>query len=683
MKILILCDSMGRGGAETHILTLASSLAERGHRLSVASGGGALTEELSRFGVGHIRLPLGSHNPFLIFLCRLALSRMIRSGGYDVVHSHSRLASFVSRGIAKRARVAFVTTAHARFEAKGLKKRLSAWGATPIAVSEDIKQYLVDAYSLSPENITVIPNGADSKKFFPMPSRERSTRIIFLSRMDADCALGARILCRIAPALAARESGIEIALGGRGSEYAEIRRLASKANERIGYECVRCVGEVSDSASFLRSGDIFVGVSRAAIEASLCGASVVLCGNEGYLGRLGTKNFALALSSNFCARGCDSARADLLLGDLETLLGENKKARRDAALEVREYMLRFCDAGRMASLTEKLYLESLARARNNARRTYTLICGYYGFGNMGDDALLRSAIRRCRREFERDAVHVLSKNGRRDSERFGVECKKRSSLLRVISEIRGAERVVLGGGTLLQSSTSRRSMLYYSSLCLLARLFGKECLLWGNGIGRCEGRLFSFLCRLALRSCTLVETRDGRSYCLAKYFSSSDRRILPTVVLGRDLAEREYRSEGDRSRTEYLLCSLFGKDAPPFVVAAPRDTKDIGELARLAGALAREAQSRRVLLVPMFESEDLRVCEAMAGCGALGAKILRGICFDDLVDICRRAERVYSMRLHGLVAARLAGTECVAIGSDVKLLDFIKTNPPRSFPEHI
>ena len=58
MKILMLCDSMDCGGAETHVLTLSSALVARGHEVYIVSRGGRLVKELLRAGVKHLTLQL-------------------------------------------------------------------------------------------------------------------------------------------------------------------------------------------------------------------------------------------------------------------------------------------------------------------------------------------------------------------------------------------------------------------------------------------------------------------------------------------------------------------------------------------------------------------------------------------------------------------------------------------------
>ena len=673
MKILMLCDSMERGGAETHVFTLACALTKRGHRVDIVSGGGALAEEAEMRGARHLTLPLKKRSPFLIAFCALAIARIIKKGHYDVVHTHSRFTSFLAHKTALKRGSAFVSTAHAKFSLHGFRKRLSVWSNNSIAVSQDLKQYLVCEYRVPAENITVIPNGVDLDTFYPICDTEAKRRIIFLSRMDHDCALGARLLCRIAPRLCRMYKKTEILLGGGGSALEEIRREADAANKKIGYEALHCVGEVSDCASFFRKGDIFVGVSRAAIEAALCGLSVILCGDEGFMGALTPLNFYTALAVNFCARDCPQATQELLFSALCDLCAEPLQSRTERAHELRNMIASVCSAEKMCDATESCYRRAVAIPR---KESGTLLCGYYGFGNMGDDLLLRASIDRCKREFAEDGIRALTKNGKRDSGHFGIICKKRSSPLSVIKEIKKCRRLVFGGGTLLQASTSLRSMIYYTLLLFLGRLFKKDCLLWGNGIGKCEGRAFAFLCKLALRCCTFAEMRDTRSFALANYFSGN--RVLPKTVLAKDLALTRRRLYSDAARAEYLLRELLGPDHAPFIVAIPKADPRKKDLIDFIKQLAVDhSRGCKILLVPMCEREDMKICEDIASCKHLEAKILHGACFDDLAEICRLAQAVYSMRLHGLIAADVGGCSCKAFGDDVKLRSFESSSTVR------
>ncbi|MBQ2308642.1 MAG: glycosyltransferase, partial [Clostridia bacterium] len=258
MRILMLCDGMGTGGAETHILTLCESLVRRGNEVTLLSGGGSLVPSLLSCGARHITLPLASHSLLDMHRCRRYISRLIRKERFDMAHSHSRLSSTLVSDLAKRRGLPLVTTVHARFSLTPLRRRFSRWGDLSVAVSQDLKQYLIDNYDVSPENITVIHNGVDGSRFSPRV-REGALTVGFLSRLDGDSSLGARLLCEIAPRLYERSRDIRIFIGGGGEELEKVRKLAREANEIIGEECIACVGEVADTSVFLGACDIFVG----------------------------------------------------------------------------------------------------------------------------------------------------------------------------------------------------------------------------------------------------------------------------------------------------------------------------------------------------------------------------------------------------------------------------------------
>ncbi len=670
MKILMLIDKMERGGAETHVLTLASSLVLRGHSVCIASNGGALTEEVLASGIAHEKMPLGSLSPNDMISCRRRLKKMLRSGGFDIVHSHARLASTLVSDIARRYDVCFVSTVHARFRLTRLRRRFSRWGQRTVAVSEDLKQYLVEEYGVPPENITVIPNGVDEKRFYPIRKNiNRCTRIGFLSRLDGDCSLGAHLLCDIAPRLCRLEPDIEIIIGGAGEALSALSAHSASANDEIGRECVRCIGMINDVPEFMQKCDIFVGVSRAAIEAGLCSVPVILCGDEGFFGVLDEDNFNRALASNFCARGEVSACGELLYEAIAKLLLRGRYACNRDCEKVREALLKNCSAEGSVKKAEDFY--RMALRKRDPKGEVSLLCGYYGFGNVGDDILLRAAIERAEREFPDPCVRALTKSGRKDSVRFGIECAKRSSPIALLREIRICRRLIFGGGTLLQCNTSLRSMIYYSSLLMLARMFGHECILWGNGIGQTDRFLFRYMLKKALGCCDFLGMRDTRSYAITRCLAGNSR-----AVLEKDLAEAKCTSYSTRERADYLLSRAFGKACVRFIAVMPRICRNNTIISTLVSELARaRTEQIRILVIPMHELEDAKICREL--CEALEAKMLSGICFDDLVMILERCERVYSMRYHGLVAAKLARVDFVGVGDDEKITGYCRENGGR------
>jgi len=661
----MLCDSMDCGGAETHILTLASALSARGHELTVASRGGRLVGELQQAGARHVTLPLRANSPLALLCCRISLCKLLAREKFDIVHAHSRLTSFLAQGVAERRGAGFVVTAHAYFSLSPLRRRLSRWGSSTIAVSEDIRQYLMKNYSLLPNKIRVIPNGVDERKFRPTHAHSTSTlKIAFLSRLDGDCSLTAHLLCDIAPKLSKKHPDLSIVIGGGGNEFDSISKKAVEVNRKLGKEFIKCVGEVKDTAAFLGSADIFIGVSRAAIEAGTCALPMIICGNEGFLGRLAEHNFELAAASNFTARKQAKPDAKLLLNELFALLSQDTDELFEEAKKLRELFLARYSLKSFVESTEDVY-KSTPRKKKRASAD-SILCGYYGYGNIGDDALLEASLRRASREYRGESIAVMTKNGKADGSRFGASCIKRSSPLAVFFAICGAKRLIFGGGTLLQSSTSRRSLVYYCALLMLAGSLKKECILWANGIELADSYFCRMLLRSALKKCSYIGVRDTRSLAVAKNFAPK-----ATVTYEDDLAKSEFYPESEPKRINYLLNTVFLRIPDNFILAAPRARADDGDISLLVKALAAERKNKKeILAVPMNSAEDGAVC--MEICRSLGAKMLDGVSFCDLVGLAGHAERIYSMRYHGLVAAEIAGTEAIGIGSDEKISVYCK-----------
>lgn len=647
MKILLLTDKMDVGGAETHVFTLARALVRLGHRVTVASSGGALAQRLKKCGIPHLTLPLSSKAPLDIAHSYLALRSLLSKGGFDAVHSHARIPSLLASSVARKKGIPLICTVHAKFSLSFWRRALSRWGNKTISVSQDLAQYLAEGYSVPPENITVIPNGIDTEEFSPLPAPSSPLRIAFLSRLDEDCSLGAELLCSIAPRLADKFGRLEIAIGGGGDRLEYIEKTAQRINSQLPFDCIKVLGEIRNVPEFLHSAHIFVGVSRAAMEAALCSLPVILCGNEGFFGRLTADNFALAAADNLCCRCCEAADRDKLFAELSAIISSPP-----ADIErVRELTKRRFDAENTARATAKLY-ESVELPQKKAE---LLLCGYYGFGNMGDDILLRRAILRAQNQFPELSVGALTLSPRKDTRRFGVRCFSRRLPLALFA----CKHLVFGGGTLLQENTSLRSLCYYSALILLAKRLGVRTYLWGNGVDTPRSPFGRYLMHSALDACDYIGLRDGHSLSVARSLTAN-----PNIFIEDDLAAGAPPCSSERA--DYLLRGAFGKAIPQFVIAAP---KKANGLSSLKTALKKaKKKGYRLLFVAMYPKADIKITRSL--CRELGGHMIENICYADLVGIAKRSDGVYSMRLHALIAARSAAVPCYPFGDDSKLKGF-------------
>ena len=207
MKILIATMGLDIGGAETHIVELAKELKHQGHDILIVSNGGVYVEEVETAGIRHFQAPLNQRSVTAMNRARRVLRELIDRERPDVVHAHARIPAFLCGLLRRRRRFAFVTSCHGVYEVSGALKLLSNWGEHTLAVSEDIRDYLMEQYSLPEGQITLTINGIDTEKFSPEVSGEEVRRELGLgdapvvghvSRLDQASSHTARQLIALA-----------------------------------------------------------------------------------------------------------------------------------------------------------------------------------------------------------------------------------------------------------------------------------------------------------------------------------------------------------------------------------------------------------------------------------------------------------------------------------------------------
>lgn len=654
MKILMLVASLDIGGAETHIVELSSALAALGHKVTVASLGGQLCK--GTCGVEHIKIDLSSRSPIKLLRSYILLLRAVRKLRPDVIHSHSRIASFIGEMVARRERICFITTVHARFSTDGLTGRLSRWGYYSIAVSDDLARYLSANYSVCADKITVIPNGVDTERF--LPCDKKKNRIAFVSRLDSDCSDAAYALCRISQRLTERYRGIEIRIVGGGSEYPKIAALADNINRSATYEAFTLSGAKNDVASELSSARLFVGVGRCAIEAMSAGVPTIIAGNEGYFGIINEKNAAEAAIGNFCARGCEGVSDERLFDDICALLDMEDSKRNALSRYLRAYAIDHNSIDVVAKRT----LEAYKRAYFSVSFLPfgVCLCGYYGYENTGDDTLFDRAILRARQSFGDLPICALAHSKNRARYRFGIPCFNRYNILSVIRVIRRSRVLVFGGGTLFQDSTSLRSMLYYSSVACLALLFGKRVEIWGNGFSELKYAISRLLLRLILSRAAYVGTRDKPSLFIAREYGAKGAYLEGDLAMGIKKSDCHATPNTDhitKNIDRFAIFSLSKRTSREEYATFLKRAREIG---------------MGLVVVSMYKGEDREINKRFAK--EVSARYAEGLSASELIYLAGKADLCLSARLHMLVFAKIANTPFESVGNDVKLVAFCDEN---------
>lgn len=676
MNILMLSMSMGAGGAETHVLTLARALVRAGHSVTVASAGGMLTAGLAEGGVAHVTLPLASRSPVALARAVGGIIRLCRRESFDVIHAHGRipaLTAHAARRLSPRVPPCAVTV-HGVYSPHAPGARLSKWGERTMAVSEDIADYTAATYGIDRGRIAVIPNGVD------IPEKAADVRrvgldIVTSGRLDGDSSAAALMLTEVFPSVC-REFESErptLTIIGGGTLEREIRARAERVNREVGRAAVVCTGAVPNAAAEAARHSIFVGSSRAAIEAMAAGMPVLLCGNAGVRGILTGENFPAAAADNLTCR-----RASRTDDPAAALLDGMRRLARMSADE-RAALGEFCrrtarehyDINRTAADTAAVLSDTAREARPGI-----LICGYYGAGNAGDDASLAAVAGRLAAH-DPTARLTATVRGRRGGIPAGVRTVR--TLREIKKELKKSRLLVFGGGSLLQDATSLRSLIFYAWVLRTAERTGCPSVIWG-GVGPLTTRTARRIAARAVRRTDAVYARD--SAAAAEFLSLGARRVIPARDPAADTKPEDIPPELEkllpRGRSTGRSCGRYIAFFPRSIASLRRPggkrtgkKADDALFSALTGAAQRLADGLGA--VPVFAAmspEDDAVCRRMAdetGGRAIPAGTLTP---GGLVTLAAGADAVIAVRLHAAIFACSAGVPTVIVDHDPKTAGF-------------
>lgn len=347
------------GGAETHVVELAKELRRRGHNVIVTSNGGVYVKELESSGIKHYTVPLQNKNPFNVIKAYRMLKKIIKNEKIDIVHSHARIPSFILGKLHKRMKFPFVTTAHWVFTTKYGLKYITDWGQQTVAVSEDIKKYLIDNYGIPAQNIVVTINGIDTQRFSPETDPTDIMRefgfsaddnvIVYVSRMDKDRSLAAKQLIEASEELKKSINRLKLLIVGDGNDFEAVQAMAK------GKDYIRLAGSRTDINKLVAAGCLFVGVSRAALEAMAAQKPVIIAGNEGYIGLFDKTKLDTGIATNFCCRGCAPSSAELIKNDIKRYFALSADERYALGVYGRELIISDYSVIKMTDDTVKIY----------------------------------------------------------------------------------------------------------------------------------------------------------------------------------------------------------------------------------------------------------------------------------------------------------------------------------------
>lgn len=294
-----------------------------------------------------------------------------------------------------------------------------------------------------------------------------------------------------------------------------------------------------------------------------------------------------------------------------------------------------------------------------------VISGYYGFHNVGDEAILFSMINALKAYDPHIEITVLSNDPEYTMKTYGVFAVNRWDIKQVANAIKQSDGLISGGGSLLQDKTGIKSIIYYTGVMFLANFYKKKLFIYAQGIGPIDRKMGQRLTKIALNRAEAITVRDGASRNFLQQIGvKKEIDIVPDPVLGivADDFHCRWMNEQAFSKRVIAISVRDWESSFPFeqpLIMALRDIIKLGyELVFLPmhGKLDEHASKRIV------EQLDETHCYIAP----------HDLSIEEKIALLKQCDLTIGMRLHALIFSAVVGTPFLALSYDPKIDAFAK-----------
>lgn len=681
MKVVHIIGGGDVGGAKTHVLSLVAEMSKHIEVVLISLREGEFAEDARKMGINTHVIHTGSALKDI-----KELRKFVTEGGFDLVHCHGSKANVMGTLLRKKCKISVITTVHSdwKLDYMGNPKKQYTFGLLNayalrkldgyVGVTDNFADMLIDR-GFDPYRVQVLYNGLD----FNITPAPKMSREDFLAqygiKWDEEtvvCGIAARLhpvkdIATIIRAIAKIKDvcpKLYFIIGGDGEQREYLEKLTQELNltDRVVF-----AGWVSDMDTFLNAIDINLLSSLSesfpysVLEAIRSGCTMVTSAVGG---------MPVLIDSGANGLLFKPQDVEKLSEHLEYLY-KNPDLRADMAKKLLAKASTLYSLDKMVSDQINIYENVLNRVESDKKkRNMVTICGSYGRGNAGDDAILKALGKELSGISPDIRLCVMSRNPKQTRHNYRVGSIYTFNPFKMISAMRKSHLYINGGGSLIQDSTSSRSLWFYLFTLRMARLCGCKIMMYGCGIGPVSGKFNRTLSAKIIDKCANVITlREPDSLEeLSRMGVKKPKMQLsadPTLNLepaNEEVIQSAFFSEGLDISGKYVCIAMrkwknFDKKLP--------------EMARVADYIAKK-HGLVPVLVPMERERDLPIAEAIASKMEENALILRGE-YDvyTMIGILSKMKLIVAMRLHALVFGAGQGVPVVGISYDEKVSNFM------------
>ncbi len=287
-----------------------------------------------------------------------------------------------------------------------------------------------------------------------------------------------------------------------------------------------------------------------------------------------------------------------------------------------------------------------------------LLAGYYGFGNLGDEAILEMAIKQILEITDKKNITVLSGNKEVTSRKYNVNTIDRYNVFSIANKLMKSDALVFGGGSLLQDITSKRSIYYYLFLIRLAKIMNNKVIMLSQGIGPIVNENSKKAVQSTLSYIDYITVRDKHSKEFLENLGMDKNKIFLSTdpVINLRAGENYTAKNSGRKKVCFSLRNWKNADV----------SKKISVLTEklIEGNI-------ECYFIPFYYNEDLELIdEVEKNIGDKAVYYKEKLTTGDAFDIIKGMDVLVGVRLHSLIFAAAANVPFAAVSYDHKVDHF-------------
>ncbi len=287
-----------------------------------------------------------------------------------------------------------------------------------------------------------------------------------------------------------------------------------------------------------------------------------------------------------------------------------------------------------------------------------LLAGYYGFNNIGDEAILEMFLKILEKKVDKKNIRILTADPDKTEKKFNIKGIDRYSFVKVNKAIKEADVVLVGGGSLLQDVTSKKSIYYYLYIIYISKLLNKKIALLSQGIGPINGKINKIVASKVLKKVDYISVRDKNSLEELRKIGLDKKDIMlaadPVI---------NYKSNFKSKNKNRINIG--------FSLREWQESNIINLINRLISSF--DEKKYEFTFIPFHYDEDVRILENV-NCNGRNCNIIRDRKrIDEVYEIISNLDLMVGVRLHSLIFAAAAKIPVIGISYDPKVENFLKS----------